>query len=1009
MGSTAAEGRVLTQVLDDLAQKSPDSLWCIHPVSQDDKYEWRHISFQQFAQAVDRLAWWIDQKLDGQRNPKVLAYIGTNDLRYAAFILALLDELVTACSDLPLERWNIDPMWKVFASDPVPHYPHDVHYADVEDVTITIIHSSGTTGNPKPVRLTHGYYAFFDNLRSFPVPPGRQIGQMYLYRQGELRFFNNPMFHVMGILSITECLFFETPFLFAPDRPLTPSLFAHIMNQDYHPTWGLFTPYNLETLAASEEGLGALKKLSAVNFAGAPMAQATGDKLSSIFRVQSIIGSSETGYTPTLLCEDPADWGYLEWIPEYDLRMEEVGDGLRELILERPNTRRHHPIFHTHPHLAEYRTGDLFRPHPSKPGLWRYEGRGDDIIVLSNGEKFNPIEAEKLVESHHLVKFAAVFGKDRFQSSLLIEPDWEKLPSNWTPDWLKKTLLPLIEQANALLPGHGKIFESHITFASRDKPFSLSPKGTLRRRVIAKTYDAVLDGLYSSKFVVARPAKKAKEVPGLSLPEIQQWVQEQVAGIMACDIIDLEDDLATLGIDSLQVVRLTQILQSAEQKLPQVQKPIAWTSAMIYDLATISRVTHTLYKHIHGRDPETTTEKTPFWSREASLTKLIWQQAQFLGAGGLTVALTGSTGELGSFLLGSLLQDPTVHQIYCLNRSSDAAERQVASFEKKKLCSAWLTETSRVQFWLSSLHEENLGLTLDKYNFLEKNIDVLIHNAWPVNFNQPIANFEPQIIGVRRLLTLIEHSSRDADFHFVSSVSTILGKSVKPHSFISESLQEMSAALQQGYGESKFVGEALCGISSHRKGSRIAIHRVGQLGGPSNPDAGMWNVRDWVPALVRSSKTMQKLPNSLGPFQVNWLPIDIAARIMTEIVQSRREKATPDLTIYHIINRQTTDWKALAATVAKACDASIVPLNEWVQALEQLVASEDTDLTGLPAASLLDFFRMLAKQQNSPKPTLDHQNSRRDSEQLRALGPVDDQLMRVWLRQWKEWIPGLVI
>lgn len=788
-----------------------------------------------------------------------------------AHLQHLLDDLESDCSDVPLDRWRIDSMWDVFSSDPVPPYPYSLQFADAEDLPAIIIHSSGTTGNPKPITVTHGYLATLDNMKSLPVPPGRQSSFMYLLKQGELRFFSSPLFHFMGLVCLFESLFFQSPFLLTPDRPLTTKLFARIMDMDYTPAWGLFTPYMLEELTASDEGLRALSKFSAINYGGAPLAQATGKKISAIVRLQTIIGSSETSYTPGLLCVDPADWSYHEWNPAFDLRMEDVGEGLCELVLPKPKLRSFHGVFHTYPHLEEYRTGDLFRPHPSKPGLWRYDGRGDDIIVLSNGEKLNPIEAEKLIESHPYVRHAAVFGQDRFQAALLIEPDWVELPS-WTPNELKRTLWPLVEQANGLLPAHGKVFESHIAFSSRDRPFALSPKGTLRRRDIAQAYETIIDELYNPKKSEVKLSQDVEEAPGTEFSEIQLWIQDQIAHILAQEFIDPESDLVALGMDSLQIARLGQILQHAEAKL-KVSLESNWTSAMVYDLQSVPRLAQSLYNRIHDSTPEGNTNKTQVWSREDTLTKFIWQQAQFLGSHGLTVVLTGSTGELGSYILNALLQDPSIAQIYCLTRSTDAAERQVASFEKKQLSSAWLTETSRVQFWLSSLSDDYLGLTPEKYQFLEKNIDIVIHNAWLVNFNQPISQFETHIIGVRRLLNLIESSSHNAHFHFVSSVSAVMGQPVSLNSTIPETLLGVQGPLRQGYGESKFVGESLCQIASERSPLRIAIHRVGQLGGPSNPEAGIWNTRDWLPSLVRSSQAMRKLPDSLGPFHVDWLPI----------------------------------------------------------------------------------------------------------------------------------------
>jgi nucleoside-diphosphate-sugar epimerase len=363
-----------------------------------------------------------------------------------------------------------------------------------------------------------------------------------------------------------------------------------------------------------------------------------------------------------------------------------------------------------------------------------------------------------------------------------------------------------------------------------------------------------------------------KTTLGTDFPEIQQWIQHQVAQILALDSIGTEGDLVTLGMDSLQIVRLAQTLDDAQHQLLPAQQHTPWTSPMLYDLATIPSLANAVYKNIHGDAPETTEISIPTWSREDTLTKFIWEQAQFLGTGGLTVALTGSTGELGSYLLNTLLQDPSIKQIICLNRSADAAERQLASFEDKRLSSAWLTETDRVKFWHSSLDEEYLGLALDKYDYLQDHIDVVIHNAWLVNFNLPVAAFKSQIIGLRRLLALVEKASHDASFHFVSSVSTVAGLSA-PGLVIPETLHGMGAVLQQGYGESKFVGESICGIASQNSNSRIVIHRVGQLGGPSDSEAGIWNTRDWFPSLVRSSQTMQRLPDSLGSFQVDWVPI----------------------------------------------------------------------------------------------------------------------------------------
>lgn len=45
-----------------------------------------------------------------------------------------------------------------------------------------------------------------------------------------------------------------------------------------------------------------------------------------------------------------------------------------------------------------YATNDLFVRHPSKPGLWKIQGRADDQLMLSTGEKV--FLFPRMLESH---------------------------------------------------------------------------------------------------------------------------------------------------------------------------------------------------------------------------------------------------------------------------------------------------------------------------------------------------------------------------------------------------------------------------------------------------------------------------------------------------------------------------------------------------------------------------------------------------------------------------------
>lgn len=793
-------------------------------------------------------------------------------------LVRTLDDIEKNCADLNLERWHLDTIWDIFSSSSVKSYPHSESYSNIKDHTVIIIHSSGTTGLPKSVPVSHGYLATLDHMQTLPVPPGRETAQMFLRHRGQMRLLRGPLFHFLGLVCMAECIFYQTPFLLAPERPLTPNLFARIMATSQPPKWGLFAPFIFDGLRLSDQGRKALSCLSALNYGGASMSQATGDDLSSLFRLQTVMGSSETGYTPTLLCEDPSDWDCLEWNPAFEHRMEEVSDGLWELILPRPSSICYHGIFHSHPHLQEYRTGDLFEKHPWRTNLWRSKGRGDDIVVLSNGEKFNPIDAERLLETHPLIQRAFIIGQDHFQTALLVEPTWDELSSTWVPDSLIKDLKHVIDEANNILPSYANIHRTHIAFSSRDRPFPLTAKGSLRRREILQMYADVIDGLYQAVADTTTFTKKSETPQRPDFENIQQWVQDVVGEILSRTGIEPDDDIITLGMDSLQVVRLAQEFQDAghAMKSSQFSEKYSWTSSTVYDKASIRLLAETLFQQVHSRDGGRSENPSSYsWPQGSHLTRATWQLVQGLENYGRSVVLTGSTGELGTYLLHEMLRDPSISQVYCLNRSPDAQARQLSQFRERQLADGWLTDTSRVQFWRVQLENELLGLTPDAYNLLRETADIVLHNAWTVNFNQPLNSFRPLLNGTRRLLQLCERSRRHAEFHFVSSIAVVSGRSnvIKQANSIPEMLHDASFVLQQGYAESKFVAESLCKIVAQKGRSVVAIHRVGQLAGPRRAKVGMWSLRDWLPALVQSSHTMGVFPDSLGSLPVDWVPI----------------------------------------------------------------------------------------------------------------------------------------
>ncbi|KAG5652421.1 hypothetical protein H0H81_005069 [Sphagnurus paluster] len=86
-----------------------------------------------------------------------------------------------------------------------------------------------------------------------------------------------------------------------------------------------------------------------------------------------------------------------------------------------------------------------------------------------------------------------------------------------------------------------------------------------------------------------------------------------------------------------------------------------------------------------------------------------------------SILLTGTTGNLGSYILALLIADPKVARIYALNRSSargPAVERIAAQFQKKGLDVTAL-RSDKVSFIEGDTTKSDLGIDACLYNEVE--------------------------------------------------------------------------------------------------------------------------------------------------------------------------------------------------------------------------------------------------------------------------------------------------
>lgn len=658
---------------------------------------------------------------------------------------------------------------------------------------------------------------------------------------------------------------------------MTVDLLARILDETA-PEMAILTPSFIEELASTPKGLDTLKRIEMLFFAGAPLSKDVGDILCQDITLQTGMGSSEAGFIANLLVSDKTDWQYLEWNPAYGVDMQHITDEIYELVLCRAETRDYHGIFHTYPDIQEYRTKDLFVQHPTKTGLWRYKGRLDDVIVLSNGEKFNPIEMEKVLEGNDLVSKALVVGQARFQPALLIEPNWQQWVESNARNSFIDLIWPTVQKANEIAPSHGQVLKTKIGLASRDKPFKTTPKGSIQRQLVVNDYVEEIDALYaiSDEEYVGNLPQDA------TLQDIMKYVQCVVSDLLSVDQIQETSDIFALGLDSLQTLRLGKILQGLIRSLRPESDFQAITSQKLYAYPSIKQLSEYVYCLAHGENVDVDPSIDEESGRRAKIDALVekytrglpeTQVVEFNRSGGHIVILTGSTGSLGNYILSELLKDAEISKIYCLNRADDARKRQVQSFEEKGL-TIHPDLHSRVEFLTARFGNKNFGLPVQTYERLKQSVDTIIHNAWKVNFNHNLEAFEDtHIEGVRRLVDFSIESAKKPHIHFISSVATVgAWRQIHGQSVPEIPLDDPDVSLRQGYGESKHVSERICATASACSGVPTSIYRIGQIGGPTT-EKGVWNKQEWLPSIVATSKTLRQVPTSLGAMPVDWTPV----------------------------------------------------------------------------------------------------------------------------------------
>ncbi|OAP65522.1 hypothetical protein AYL99_01494 [Fonsecaea erecta] len=866
-----------------------------------------------------------------------------------------------------------------------------------------ILHSSGSTGLPKPIYQTH-----------------RACLENYSRGHGLRGLLTVPLYHTHGHACLFRAIFKRATLYFMNARlPLTSTNLTAVL-EAVRPAIMFTVPYALGLLAETDRGIRAMQACKIVSSAGSQVPDELGDLLVNCgVHLISHWGSTETGaLMDSMRSRDDKDWSYMSVFPAAKpfVMMRPLGAQSYELVVldglkSKTATNSDDPP-------NSFHTRDTFAAHPTKPDRWKYTGRLDDRVTLTNGEKVLPSVMEGRLRQHPLIREAVVFGIGRALPGVLL---FRSSPAAAMSDEeYVEHVWPFVDEANSKVESFACISREMILPIGAEVDYPQTDKGTIIRAQVYKAFERIIDDKYEALNLNAKGDLR------LNHHDTERLILDSFKKEGSIELLSADTDFFSAGVDSLQATKMAASLRG-KLYLPSAK---ALTPNTIFEHATAARLARYLVGLQDGREREDEDEVDVMERMiEKYSTLSTFVPVDRGQSSGHFVVLTGATGSLGSHILAVLLQRPEIKKVYCLVRSSadEEAKQRILSALTDRDLSLPKEHEQRVVGLHSDLGREDLGLEPRVLSELRNSVSLIIHNAWAVNFNLGLRSFEGQHIkGTQNLLNLAlsVRAARPAGFALLSSVS--VASATRQESPVAETLLEDLDSATMGYGRSKLVAEHMV-HNAAAFGVEGRVIRVGQIVGDSQQ--GLWNDSESIPLIVRSALTLGCLPELQE--SCSWIPVDFVAKIIVELCSNETappgagagggREVNPSATgaccrFYNVVNPTSFSWTDDLLPLLRRAGLSFesVSPQEW---LAQLAASEQDPAVN-PTVKLRSTYegRYGTAERTADEGMRQHTNrqvvfstdrAQRESETMRNLpdllvGGYVEKFVARWVEKWQD-------
>ncbi|KAJ5735356.1 uncharacterized protein N7483_000481 [Penicillium malachiteum] len=726
--------------------------------------------------------------------------------------------------------------------------------------------------------------------------------------------------------------------------PPNGSLMSSIMRNMTIRAHYLF-PFILEQWASEPGVYKQAESFDFVLYGGGPLAPGVGHRLSEY--------------------ADPGEWQYLEPNPaeECDMQEIEAGSGLYEMVLhqdERFRDRR--TLSHTFPNLEEWRTKDLFTPHPTKKGLWQFHSRTDDVIVLGSSYKVFPLPMEIVFQADPNISGALIIGKGRPGVALIIEPT----PSvkNLSKDDLMEKIWPSVVTANAGAASFAQIQRSHIILTDPDIGFLRTPKGTIVRKLSEALYTSTIDSIFNG---IWNDDREAGCLEKIWAHETKNFIRSAIRAILELAQklkLALSNSMSGDG-DTLTIWRLA-----------------------IYENPTINGLSKAvLSSHFDqkvSKPTENLTADDLVQELKAKLPERNMQsQEPSSSSKGQHIVLLGARGRLGPFLVKALLGSPSVASLTCLDRARGASPSKAFQECADKLGISIDTADPRLQFITVDISKTNLNIPKEQLDIILENVNVIIHNLWVVNFAYSLVSFQSEMFkGLSSMIDIANNASSQPRLDLI----------YHPIAGGFDQIPDLAAAT--GYAQAKRVAERVLAAAGKKLQLPISILRIGFIGGQSIGPV-KWQSKDTLRSLVLLSEATKLVPNEMG--EVDYIPVDVLSNIIRDV--ALREKGELGAQFYNLVHPKPVPFSRLADALQSCIPSSKkVSFAEWVDHLSNLPDQALSKDLKAERVGMLPFFQAL-RNMESPPLRVDTTKAQAISEHLANLEPLGPELLIRWFKE----------